>query len=96
MIKGLNRRVVIVKSPDPEIFEEAIFIVRSDYNICKGISGKELERQAKRVAEDYVRKARLSKKERRLQFFKKLPTPFITITTATTATLAYLASNFFL
>ena len=31
MIKGISRRVVVVKSPDPEIFDEAIFIVRDEY-----------------------------------------------------------------
>ena len=31
MVKGISRRVVVVKSPDPEIFDEAIFIVRDEY-----------------------------------------------------------------
>ena len=31
MIKGVSRRVVVVKSPDPRIFEQAIFIVREDF-----------------------------------------------------------------
>lgn len=31
VVKGVARRAVIVRSPDPRMFEEAIFIVREDY-----------------------------------------------------------------
>ena len=30
MVKGVTRQVVVVRSPDPELFEQAIFIVRGD------------------------------------------------------------------
>lgn len=30
MVKGISRRVVVVDSPDPRFFEQAIFIVRND------------------------------------------------------------------
>lgn len=53
MVKGLSRKVIIVKSPDPKIFEEAIFIVRDDYLMTHGISQKELLRQAKQAAKGY-------------------------------------------
>ena len=29
MVKGISRRVVVVDSPDPRFFEQAIFIVRN-------------------------------------------------------------------
>lgn len=54
MVKGLSRKVIIVKSPDPKIFEQAIFIVRDDYLLSQGIDQKELLRQAKRAANGYV------------------------------------------
>lgn len=54
MVKGLSRKVIIVKSPDPKIFEQAIFIVRDDYLASKGIGQKELLRQAKQAANGYV------------------------------------------
>lgn len=54
MVKGLSRKVIIVKSPDPKIFEQAIFVVRDDYLMTKGIDQKELLRQAKRAANGYV------------------------------------------
>ena len=31
VVKGVAKRVIVVKSPDPKVFEEAIFIVREDY-----------------------------------------------------------------
>lgn len=54
MVKGLSRKVIIVKSPDPKIFEQAIFIVRDDYLSSQGIGQKELLRQAKQAANGYV------------------------------------------
>lgn len=58
MVKGLSRKVIIVKSPDPKIFEEAIFIVREDYLMTNGISQKELLRQAKQAAKGYSKQNR--------------------------------------
>ena len=30
MVKGVSRRVVVVKSPDPKWFEQAIFLLREE------------------------------------------------------------------
>ena len=30
MVKGTSRRVIVVDSPDPRIFEQAIFIIRNE------------------------------------------------------------------
>ena len=30
MIKGITRQAVVVRSPDPKVFEQAIFLVRDD------------------------------------------------------------------
>ena len=54
MVKGLSRKVIIVKSPDPKIFEQAIFIVRDDYLSTQGIGQKELLKQAREAANGYV------------------------------------------
>ncbi len=56
MVKGLSRKVIIVKSPDPKIFEQAIFIVRDEYLSGHGIGQKELLRQAQQAANGYVDK----------------------------------------
>lgn len=55
MVKGTNRRVIVVKSPDPRIFEEAIFILREDY--IKGSSPERLLEEARRAAGEYLRKS---------------------------------------
>jgi hypothetical protein len=47
VVKGISKRVIVVKSPDPKIFEQAIFIVREDYPGQTGISERELMRQAR-------------------------------------------------
>lgn len=54
MVKGLSHKIIIVKSPNPQIFEHAIFIVRDDYLLTQGIGQKELMRQAKRAAKGYI------------------------------------------
>ena len=30
MVKGISKQVIVVHSPDPKLFEQAIFIVRND------------------------------------------------------------------
>ena len=54
MVKGLSRKIIVVKSPDPKIFEQAIFIVKDDYLLSRGIDQKELMRQANEAASAYV------------------------------------------
>lgn len=52
MVKGVSRRVVVVESPDAKIFEQAIFILRSDGG---GVSQQQVVEQAERVAKSYAR-----------------------------------------
>ena len=51
MVKGISRRVIVVDSPDPQIFEQAIFILRTDGG---GVSSQQLD-QAVRIAKNYAR-----------------------------------------
>ena len=41
MVKGMARRVVVVKSPDKRVFEEAIFILRDDALRDSGVTAEE-------------------------------------------------------
>ena len=52
VVKGTSKRVVVVKSPNPRFFEQAIFILREDAGE-KG--GADVLREAQRVADDYVK-----------------------------------------
>lgn len=54
MVKGITRRVVMVKSPDPKIFDEAIFLVREDAK-SGGVTTEEIMREARDAAENYIR-----------------------------------------
>ena len=56
MVKGLSRRVIVVDSPDPHIFEQAIFIVRNDAAVGSGgVTSQQVVDQAIRIAKDYAR-----------------------------------------
>ena len=55
VVKGTNRRVVVVRSPDPRIFEEAIFVIREDLFRREDSADKVL-REARTAANTYLRK----------------------------------------
>lgn len=55
VVKGTSKRVVVVKSPDPKFFEQAIFILREDIKGKGAERGSEVLREAQRVADDYVK-----------------------------------------
>ena len=60
MVKGISRRVIVVDSPDPRIFEQAIFILRNDMaSGSGGVSSQQLVDQAVRIAKSSVPPRRL-------------------------------------
>ena len=46
MVKGISRQVIVVQAPDPDLFEQAIFILKDGQ---QGISDNELLKEAKRL-----------------------------------------------
>ena len=54
MVKGTSRRVIVVESPDPEYFEQAIFIVRNDVYERKGVTAQQVLGEACRIAKGYA------------------------------------------
>ena len=58
VVKGVSKRVIVVKSPDPKIFEQAIFIIREDFAGQAGVSDKDVLREARRAADNYLRGGR--------------------------------------
>ena len=54
MVKGVSRRVVVVDSPDPQLFEQAIFIVRNDAFHRSGVSSQEVMAEAVEAASRYA------------------------------------------
>ena len=57
MVKGVSRQVILVRSPDPKLFEQAIFILRED---AGGVTDEMLLREA-------VEASRIVKHESRLR-----------------------------
>ena len=55
MVKGITRQVILVKSPDPKLFEEAIFIVREEARAQEGVDTEQVIRQARQAADGYLR-----------------------------------------
>lgn len=55
MVKGITKRVVVVKPPDDDIFDEAIFLVREDA-FEGGVTSADILRQAKGCANDFMMK----------------------------------------
>jgi len=54
MVKGISKRVVVVRFPDTRVFEQAIFIVREDAGLRPGVSADQVLREACQAAEGYV------------------------------------------
>ena len=42
MVRGTSRRVIVVESPDTNLFEQAIFIVRNDALSKDGVTAQQL------------------------------------------------------
>ncbi|MBR2934133.1 MAG: translation initiation factor 2 [Oscillospiraceae bacterium] len=56
MVKGINRQVIVVKSPDPKLFDQAIFLLREDAFSNAAASPEQVIRQARQAADGYLRK----------------------------------------
>ena len=63
-MKGTSRRVVVVKSPDPRIFDEAIFVVREDA-FSGGVTNDEILKEARNIAERYIGSGKMKKINRK-------------------------------
>ena len=46
MVKGISRQVILVHSPDTQLFEQAIFILKDNQ---KGITDEMLLKEAKKI-----------------------------------------------
>ena len=60
MVKGITRQVILVKSPDPKLFEEAIFIVREEAMNREGVSAEQILKQARQAADGYLKGSRVT------------------------------------
>ncbi len=51
-MKGITRQVVVVKEPDPKLFDQAIFLLREDAIADGGISEETLLKEARMVCRE--------------------------------------------
>ena len=57
MVKGISRQVILVQSPDTELFEQAIFILKDN---AESITDEQLLKEAKRIINSPKKKRRLA------------------------------------
>ena len=49
MVKGISRQVIVVHAPDPQLFEQAIFILKDNAFAKDGVSDDVLLKEAQRL-----------------------------------------------
>ena len=59
LLKGVNKRVIIIKNPESEIFEEAYFIVKNK-SIFNQAKENEMVLEANRIISDYSRQQKIA------------------------------------
>ena len=57
MVKGVSKQVIVVHSPDPKLFEQAIFILKEG---AEGITDEMLLKEARQAAKVNAKGRRLS------------------------------------
>ena len=50
MVKGISRQVIVVHSPEPKLFEQAIFILKEDA-VEQGITDEMLLKEANQLSD---------------------------------------------
>ena len=58
MVKGVSRQVIVVHSPDPKLFDQAIFILK-DEAVQQGITEEALMKEAEQVIRGPQKKHKL-------------------------------------
>ncbi len=64
MVRGNTRQIVVVKSPDGKLFEQAFFLLREDALERHGVTERKLLEEARRVADSYVQSAARERRHR--------------------------------
>lgn len=89
VVKGTTRRVIVIKTPDKHIFDEAIFLVNDAVFRDGGVTSEDIIRQAQEVAENYVR-CHIRKKR-----LPDLPAPVFAVLGAALTGLVWFISHYF-
>ena len=57
MVKGISRQVIVVQTPEPKLFEQAIFILKDDV-VGEGITEDALLKEAQQIIRNTDRQGR--------------------------------------
>ena len=57
MVKGISRQVIVVQSPEPKLFEQAIFILK-DEALKDGVTDEQLLKEAQQILHSGERKGK--------------------------------------
>lgn len=87
MVKGISKKVIVIRSPEKKLFEEAIFIVNEDVYRENGVTGEMIVQEAQTVADRYIKD---NLKKRRLP---KLPALFYSALGAAVTGIVWIATN---
>ena len=55
MVKGTSRQVIVVRPPNTDLFDQAIFILKDKVVESGGITDEEILHQAREAADNYLR-----------------------------------------
>ena len=91
VVTGGSHRVIVVKSPD-KYFEEAIFVIREDVLQARGADSASVMRQARRAANEYVKKRGGKPQGSSLE---RLPAPLFAAAGAAATGIAWLAMHLY-
>lgn len=89
MVKGITRRVVVIKSPDPRIFDEAIFLVKEDV-IHHGVTNEQILNEAQEAAQKYI----MSQRSPKSRLISRIPPPGFAAIGAGATALIWLITSF--
>ncbi|MBU5434015.1 translation initiation factor 2 [Pseudoflavonifractor sp. MSJ-37] len=86
MVKGVSKRAIVVRTPDPRLFEEAIFIVREEAFSAQGVSAEQVLQEARSAARGYM------ERNVPLRRLRRIPMPVSLALGALIATLCWAAA----
>jgi len=84
LVKGISKRVVVLRMEECDPFEEAIFIVRGDAG--RGVSAHDVVRDAREIVSQMARR-----EQRQRGLWRRLPAPAFAALGAVATALAWVA-----
>ena len=86
MVQGVSRQVIVVRTPDPRFFEQAIFIVK-EAAFQKGVTAEQVLQEARRAADGYLKRSTAWGR-----LWRSLPAPVYAAAGALAASLCWCAA----